>query len=121
MGAVIVDADRRIVSTGYNGFARGVHDDPVRYAERELKYQLIIHAERNALLFARTDLSGCELYTYPIFSCSECSSLIIQSKIARVVSPIGDYDVADRWYSSNLLARRSFDEAGVEYQQYDFP
>src|ERR1051326_2813900 len=31
VGAVIVDANRRVVATGYNGFPRGVEDTPERY------------------------------------------------------------------------------------------
>jgi deoxycytidylate deaminase len=42
-GAVLVDLERRIVSVGYNGFARGVQDLPERYENRELKYKMIVH------------------------------------------------------------------------------
>jgi len=52
VGAVIVDQDKRIVSTGFNGFPRCVNDSPV---DREVKLLRTIHAEENALLFARRD------------------------------------------------------------------
>ena len=48
-GAVIVDPNRRVVSVGYNGFPIGVDDDPERYANRDLKYKMIVHC---------ADLSG---------------------------------------------------------------
>ena len=50
VGAVIVDDKKRIVSLGFNGFPRGVADDD-RLHVRESKYEIIIHAEVNALLF----------------------------------------------------------------------
>lgn len=118
VGAVIVDTDRRIISTGYNGFARGVVDSPERLNNREQKYPLVIHAERNAMLFARRDLSGCSLYTYPFFTCSVCASMAIQVGIDRVVSPIGPLETEQRWHSETVLAKSIYTETGVEFTLY---
>ena len=52
IGVVIVDPLRRIVSTGYNGFPRGLSDAPERYEERSVKYAHIVHGELNAILSA---------------------------------------------------------------------
>jgi deoxycytidylate deaminase len=41
-GAVVVDEDG-VVSVGFNGFAPGVNDAPERYANRELKYKMVVH------------------------------------------------------------------------------
>ena len=49
-----------IVSTGYNGFAKGVDDSD--YDNRNIKYKKIIHAEANAIIWARRELSNCDLY-----------------------------------------------------------
>jgi dCMP deaminase len=43
VGAVIVDKDRRIVSTGYNGFPQGIADRSELLNDREKKYKLIVH------------------------------------------------------------------------------
>ena len=59
VGAVIVDQDKRIVSTGFNGFPQGVNDAPV---DREIKLLRTIHAEENALLFARRNVTGMTIY-----------------------------------------------------------
>ena len=48
VGAVIVDDDNRVVSIGYNGFPKGVKDDH-RLDNRELKYEMIVHAEANGV------------------------------------------------------------------------
>jgi len=117
VGAVIVDDYRRIVSTGYNGFPQGVMDSYDRLTDRDTKYEMIIHAEANAILFAHQRMNGMTLYTTPFQPCSRCASLIIQSGISRVIS----YDIDDsndlfenRWTNSFKLAKQLFDEAGVE-------
>ena len=86
VGAVIVDKDKRIVSIGFNGFPKGVEDSEKRLVDREQKYDIIIHAEANALMFAGKSVEGCTLYTWPFQPCSRCAGLIIQSGIKRVVS-----------------------------------
>ena len=61
VGSVIV-YNRRILSTGYNGFPAGVYDDPKVYANREEKNKIVIHAEENALGFPGK-YDGATLYT----------------------------------------------------------
>jgi dCMP deaminase len=115
VGAVIVDPHRRIVATGYNGFARGVDDTMERLEKRELKYEMIIHAEDNALLFAQRDVSLCALYTYPFMPCSRCAAKIIQAGISRVVS---FESMEPRWLESFKLSMEMFKEAGVNLTLY---
>ena len=113
VGAVIVDSQRRIVSTGYNGFSVGVMDSYDRLTDRDTKYEMIIHAEANAILFAHQRMNDMTLYTTPFQPCSRCASLIIQSGISRVIS----YEIEEsknRWVDSFKLAKELFDEAGVE-------
>ena len=57
VGAVIVNENKQIVSMGYNGFPRGVRDD-YRLENRETKYNLIVHAEANAIIHAKESLEG---------------------------------------------------------------
>ena len=113
-GAVVVDGRRRVVSVGYNGFARGVSDDPARYADRNAKYKMIVHCERNAILFAGRDLTGCTLYTWPFLSCAPCAAVVIQSGISRVCAPVLPSVLAARWGADLDLAKVMFGEAGVE-------
>lgn len=85
IGAVIVDDLNRQLGQGYNGFPRGVSDDPERYADREVKYPLVVHAELNAILNCTLPPRGATLYVYPLPPCPECTKAIIQSGIKRVV------------------------------------
>lgn len=109
-GAVIVDPNGRIVSTGYNGLPRGVRDLPERLNNRELKYKMIIHCERNALIYARQNLDNCTLYTWPFMSCSVCAAMVIQAGITRVVAPPS---TNPRWQEDFKLSREMFMEARV--------
>ena len=115
IGAVIVDSDRRIVSTGYNGFAKGVEDKEELLLDREKKYKLIVHGEMNAIVFAQRSLKGCTLYTTPLLPCASCSSVVIQSGIKRVVSW---QNFNDRWAESIELSKSMFKEANVSFAEY---
>jgi len=116
VGAVIADKNRRIMSVGYNGFPRGVHDSIHRLEDRDKKYKFTVHAERNALLFANSRLDDCYLYTYPFMPCSECAGMIIQAGITRVATIINNNE---RWQESFKITKQMFEEASVTLVEYD--
>lgn len=112
VGAVIFDPKRRLVSAGYNGFARGVHDTKERLENRDTKYKLILHAEKNAILFATAPLEGSTIVvTHPC--CAQCAALVIQSGIKHVMWPTPSYDFVTRWADDLALTYQQFQEAGV--------
>ena len=117
VGAVIVDDDNRVISIGYNGFPKGIRDDN-RLSNRELKYEMIVHAEANALLFANAPVRGCTIYTWPFQPCSRCASLIIQAGIRRVVS-VESKD--QKWRENFQLAHDMMTEARIEIITYIDP
>jgi dCMP deaminase len=92
---------------------RGVEDSQDRLTNRDLKYKLIVHAERNALLFARGSIKGCAIYTYPMLPCAVCASMVIQSGIKKVVAPVSDNP---RWQEDIALSIQLFGEAGVQVE-----
>jgi dCMP deaminase len=112
VGAVIVRPDRTVASIGYNGFARGVRDHTERYANRETKYAMVVHAESNALLNSRESLEDCTLYVTPIPPCSQCAAAIIQRGIRRVVVDQRK-EVAANWAQAYSVSETMFTEAGV--------
>ena len=89
-GAVIVSADNAVLSTGYNGFPRGVNYSEERL-ERPLKYEFIEHGERNAILNAARHgiaLLGTKMYlNFRPECCTDCTKAIIQSGITEVIGP----------------------------------
>jgi len=86
VGSVIVDPMLRIVATGFNGLPSGVEDTIERLSDRSIKYDMVVHAERNAIIDAKRDLSGTSLYVWPIMPCSVCAAMIIQTGIAEVIA-----------------------------------
>ena len=117
VGAVITDGNR-IVSLGYNGFATGVEDRPERLSDRNCKLNLTIHAEENAMIFAKRDLTGCTVYvTHP--PCPRCASKLIQEEVRRIVHIAPSEDFLSRWADDLELSREMYREAGIEVSAYD--
>lgn len=117
IGAVLVrDGDFDPISSGYNGFPRRISDAPERYADRELKRSLVVHAEANAILnAARKGVStvGATLYTQA-WPCHECGKAIVQAGVAKVVVHAGFPDMAHGpWADSCRLGRDILGEAGI--------
>lgn len=110
VGAVITDNHNRIVSVGYNGPPRMVVDDST--IDRQTKLRRTIHAEENAILFARRDLSGHTLYCthHP---CGPCAAVIIQVGITHVVIPHDESPFMHRWAADIMESASMFDEAGI--------
>ena len=117
-GAVIVDHDNRVISVGYNGFAKGVEDTEERLNNRELKYPMIIHAETNAIMFTKQDLTGCSIYFVSMFSCARCTALIIQAGIKDVYYvPTTDKEKLKRRGKEFELSQQMYEEAGVDVHE----
>lgn len=114
-GALILHADGE-VSKGCNSSPRGVMPHPDRL-KRPLKYMMVEHAERSAILSAaRTGRSthGATMFC-PWFACADCARAIIGSGIAKV---IGHRSMLDRtpehWNESINVATTMLFEAGVK-------
>lgn len=93
VGAVIVSATNRVVSTGYNGPPAGMAwaSDCSTFCPRannkteDYDNCVAIHAEANALLFApRDSFEGGTIYVTHI-CCYSCAKLIANSGLSRVV------------------------------------
>ena len=82
-GCVLVAPDRRVISTGYNGPVAGLPNELVPL-ERPAKYNWFIHAEDNAVAFARCDLRGCTAYITGM-PCAACFRRLLQVGIRRIV------------------------------------
>ncbi len=119
-GAIIVDSLNRQQSQGFNGFPRGVLDLDERYNDRPTKYAMIVHAEANAIVTARKDLTGCQIYTTK-FPCSGCAKLIIQAGLVKVACPMPDPDNPSdqRWAEDARISEIMLVEAGVTIRWLD--
>jgi dCMP deaminase len=120
VGAIIVDHLRRDIAHGYNGFARGIADTAERLADREMRLLLTVHAEQNAILNARRDVTGCTIYCTHA-PCMQCTKMIIQSGISRVVTAPWTAPFYERWGKDIELSRSLFAEAGLGYLVLESP
>lgn len=91
VGAIIVK-DRMIISDGYNGTPSGF--DNCCEDDEGLTRWDVLHAEANAILKVARSTQSCEGATLYITlsPCKECSKLIHQSGIKRVVYQNGYRD-----------------------------
>lgn len=113
VGSVLVTTGKRIISTGYNGFAAGSEGDCLTGSCRRGLTKMdevppysaytdptstgfcpAIHAELNAILHAGSDTRGGTLYVTDK-PCSDCSRFIAGAGIQRVVWPQGEQDPMD--------------------------
>jgi dCMP deaminase len=120
-GAVIVRGKNEFVSLGYNGFPKSMPDKPENYSNREEKYSRIVHCEMNALLFAKEDVKGCTLYTWPFISCDRCFVHMVQAGLTRFVAPMANEDQLSRWGTAMERVRSYAKEVNVEIIELNIP
>ncbi len=84
VGALIVK-NNMIISDGYNGTPSGFENNCED--ENELTKWYVLHAEANAILKVARSTQSCEGATLylTLSPCKECSKLIFQSGIKKVV------------------------------------
>ena len=117
VAAVIIGDKGQLISQGYNGFPRGIHDLEDRLNNRETKQQFVVHAEMNAILNAihnNASPVGCTLYVHGLPVCHECAKAVIQSGIKRVVYDTAIDSSNKTWFDSTMLALSMFVEVGIE-------
>jgi dCMP deaminase len=118
VGAVIVDDNHRILSTGYNGFPPGCDDSGLPNI-RPYKYPYMIHAEMNAIASSRQDLRNSTLYTTHS-PCGECAKAIITAGIKHVVYEIAylndNFDFVQNFLTScGITCTQKAAETKIEY------
>ena len=116
VGAVIVTADNKPVSFGFNGFPRGFDDDPSRYENKEYKLRHVIHAELNAILNAERSVAGCTIYvTHP--PCQQCAGAIVQAGIISVHA----YHPGPRFFMKWNVpdTKQIFEETNTHFKLYN--
>jgi dCMP deaminase len=128
VGAIAVHPeDHSVLTMGFNGFPRGVEDDPAKVPERYLgdaRYAWTIHAEPNVICNAARHgirLKGATVYV-SLPPCETCAGLLVQAGVARVV-----YDgvFTDQWrarraskYIDNTLALTMLSEGRVQLEEF---
>ena len=113
-GCVLVASDRRVISTGYNGPVSGLPNDMVP-TTRPDKYDWMIHAEDNAVAYARCNLSGATAYVTGT-PCAACFRRLLQAGIVRIVQ--GDREAACLNDRERAACSAMATALGVEWMAY---
>jgi dCMP deaminase len=127
VGCVITTCDHRVVSTGYNGFPRGIYDKvsdmhspafnekiKARF-ERPMKYLITVHGEQNAFYNAAyqgVSTKDCILYVNSLPPCSKCVLAIIQSGILEV--HCNYTSIPERWMEDTFMANSWLTECEID-------
>lgn len=119
-GAVIVGEGHTILSTGYNGFPRGVDDYNEEYHKRPEKYVWVVHDGQNAIFNAARNgikLLGSTMYL-TAHPCQDCARAIVQAGIVEVNIPTKHEDpfyTHGRWtdWEESFLKAREIFKAGL--------
>lgn len=121
VGACIV-RDKKILSTGYNGFPRGIDDTKYPWTKdsddpTKNKFFYVVHAELNAILNSDTPVQGAELYVTK-FPCNECAKAIIQSGIKKIIYYDDKDDAVLFDAEKNKVTLSMFNDVGIEIIRY---
>ena len=100
----------------------GVEDSAERLEDQEMKLELVVHAEQNALIAASSRTMGSTLYVWGKPICARCAGSIIQAGVKRVVALNPDsVKEESKWHKTGKVAHQIFLEAGVEVDFYSVP
>lgn len=117
VGAVLFSKRGGNISVGYNGFPMGVEDSADRLTNKEVKLELVVHAEVNAILAAGERAKDSTIYVWGKPICARCAGPIIQAGIKRVVAQAPG-DSESLWDQSGKTAHKMFLEAGITVDFY---
>lgn len=125
IGAILVGEHNQIISTGFNGFPRGIDETISERWERPIKYDYVVHAEVNAILnAARTGVSTFNSTLYlvgfgpPTVPCKVCCNAIIQAGIKRIVGKAYK-PMQDGWEKSCEFSFNRLKEANIEFVELE--
>lgn len=116
VGAILINTDNDIISTGYNGFPRGIKDDD-RLIDPATKLKYVMHAEQNTISnAARVGVSTKgTIMLVNLFPCVQCAKAIIQAGITAVYAPnTPANEPFSKWAAGAEESIMLLEEAGVK-------
>lgn len=95
VGACLLRHDNTVAGIGFNGYPTGMRED---WQDRDNRRLLVVHAEQNALRYAKP--GECGLIAVTLLPCNECLRSIASYGIKKVIYR----DIYDRDITSITLA-----------------
>ena len=117
VGCVIVSEDREPISFGYNGFVAGCDESYMTF-ERPYKDMLSIHAEMNALIFAKRSLRNSIVYVTNA-PCDNCLKHLLQAKVKEIVFDKFDTNGGFMTKDRKRIIKKLLDSTDVIYRNID--
>jgi dCMP deaminase len=121
VAAIIVDSNKIVRATGYNGIPRLLDDNNRLRHERPEKYKWFSHAEEN--LFCNCARLGVSTNDCTIFitacPCNTCTRMIIQSGITNVVF-LENKEFETRWADAIKTTKEMLEEASIPITKYEY-
>lgn len=110
VGAVLVNSKNEIISTGFNGSPRGldhctnkdIHICRGGCLNGENRCVRAVHAELNAILVAKDDLTDATMYCTDE-PCENCTKYIVQKGIRKVVFKNEYPNKYNQYFNQNLI------------------
>lgn len=109
VGCIVVDEDKHIIATGYNGMPPGM-EESAEIWKRPTKYKYVNHGEHNSFSHATRSFKNGTMYIN-IWPCESCARLITSSGLNRVV-------VGSDYYKSDEVLD-IFKRANLVFERYD--
>lgn len=115
VGACVAPFSFRQFSLGFNGFPAGIEDTPERLGDKELKNQLMRHAEANALTNAPFNTEGCALFV----TRSPCVRCVIDHiipsgiQVVFIDTAFEEYDRLSSRFNDLQIALSYLEEANI--------
>ena len=118
VGCVIVNSQKKIIATGYNGMVCCKDNDrkfPWGKGEGiENKKHFVVHAEANAIINATAPLKNARMFCTR-FPCAECAKLICQSGV-KIVYYEGEIDRDPDSQYCQAASIMMFDACEIRYK-----
>lgn len=117
----MVDLDGKVILSAINSFPNRIAETEERQKDKETRYKLSVHAERN-LIYSAARLgikTNGLIMVCPWATCTECAQSIIQSGIKTLITHKQALDRSGHWQEDINFAFDILKEAGVEIIIFD--
>ena len=118
VGCVFVDQKNHQISMGYNGQIAGINEKVLPWGNdksvplSQQKYGYVVHSEANAILHAKSDLTGARLYV-TLFPCQECAKMLATVRITEIIYLSDKYNGTDE----NTISKKILELSNIKYQK----
>jgi len=115
IGAICVTENGSVIAQGYNGFPRGIYDDPEMLSVRGgRKLDYMNHAEMSCIFNASYEgisLKNTVMAVSGLSPCKECAKAIVSVGIIGVITT--NRETPERWRENMEIADEIFKKKGV--------